>query len=51
MLSIAKASNQSLAVVEKVLPGLMETLVAILPTVDSKKGRIKINFKLGHLLI
>lgn len=51
MLSIAKASNQSLAVVETVLPGLMETLIAILPTVDSKKGRVKINFKLGSLLI
>ena len=51
MLSIAKASNQSLATVETVLPGLIETLVAILPTVDSKNGRVKINFKLGQLLI
>ena len=51
MLSIAKASNQSVAVVERVLSGLVSTLIAILPTVESRKGRIKLNFKLGNLII
>jgi hypothetical protein len=51
MLSIAKASNQSVAVVERVLSGLLSTLVAILPTIESRKGGVKLNFKLGQLSI